>query len=74
MHVLALWFCWFFGLWPVAILNVFVWAEVCCMPHNKLPPKQKPIIQGNYIRKAEEHYSEQQIPSSQQPVRLKMAS
>jgi hypothetical protein len=31
-------------------------------------------IRGNYIRKAEQHYSEQQIPSSQQPVHLLMAS
>jgi hypothetical protein len=21
----------FVGLWPVAVLNVFIWAEVCCM-------------------------------------------
>jgi hypothetical protein len=23
--------CGFVGLWPVAFLNVSVWAEVCCM-------------------------------------------
>jgi hypothetical protein len=63
-------------LWHVAILNVVVWAEVRCMPHSKLlppPSPQKTIIQGNYIRKAEHHYSEQQIPSPQ-PVHLVMAS
>jgi hypothetical protein len=36
-------------------------------------PHNVELIQGNYIRKAEQHYSEQQIPSSQQPVQLIMA-
>jgi hypothetical protein len=36
-------------------------------PHNLEP------IQGNCIRKAEQHYNEQQIPSSQQAAHLMMA-
>jgi hypothetical protein len=31
------------------------------------------VIWGNYIRKAEQHYSEQQSPSSQPPLHLMMA-
>jgi hypothetical protein len=31
------------------------------------------LIAGNYTRKEEQHYSEQQMPSSQQPVHLMMA-
>jgi hypothetical protein len=31
------------------------------------------IFQGNCVRKAEQHYSEQQSPSSQQPIHLMMA-
>jgi hypothetical protein len=31
MHVFALWFCWFVGLWSAVVLNVSVGAEVCCI-------------------------------------------
>jgi hypothetical protein len=31
------------------------------------------LVRGNYIRKAEQHYSKQPIPSLQQPVHLMMA-
>jgi hypothetical protein len=37
-------------------------------------PHNPELIQGNNIRRVEQHYSEQQNPSSQQPVHLKMAS
>jgi hypothetical protein len=36
-------------------------------------PHNLELIRGNYMRKAEQHYSEQQIPSPQQPVHLTMA-
>jgi hypothetical protein len=38
--------------------------------HN---PHNLKLARGNYIRKAEQHYSENQTPSSQQPVHLMMA-
>jgi hypothetical protein len=31
------------------------------------------LVRDNYIRKAEQYYSEQQCPPSQQPVHLMMA-
>jgi hypothetical protein len=37
-------------------------------------PHNLELIRGNYMRKGEEHCSEQQRPSSQQPVHLMMAS
>jgi hypothetical protein len=35
-------------------------------------PRNLELIRGNYVRN-EQHHSEQQIPSSQQPVHLMMA-
>jgi hypothetical protein len=37
-------------------------------------PPNLELIRSNYIRKAEQRSSEQQIPSSKQPVHLMMAS
>jgi hypothetical protein len=36
-------------------------------------PTKPEAISGNHIRKAEQHYSEQQIPSSQQPAHVMKA-
>jgi hypothetical protein len=36
-------------------------------------PRNLELIRGNYMKKAEQHYSEQQILSSPQPVHLMMA-
>jgi hypothetical protein len=42
-------------------------------PNKTAGQPMKAIIRDSYVRKAEQHCSEQQIPSSQQPVHLMMA-
>jgi hypothetical protein len=44
-------FCLFVGLWPVAVLNVFVWAEACWMAvgHHGTTAKDNNIIMKDKI-------------------------
>jgi hypothetical protein len=44
-------FCWFVGLWPLAVLNVFVWVEACCMAvsHHGTSVKDNNIITKDKI-------------------------
>jgi hypothetical protein len=45
-----------------------------CAWQQLMNPHNPEFVQYNYIRKAEQHYSEQQILSSQHPVHLMMVS
>jgi hypothetical protein len=46
----------FVGLWPVGVLNIFVWAEVCCMAvghhglyhKSTLPVREKATKKGQF--------------------------
>jgi hypothetical protein len=60
---------------PESISTAYVISPISlCIPVLLLGNGSvKTLIQGNYIGKAEQHYSEQQIATLQQPVHLMMA-
>jgi hypothetical protein len=65
----------FVGLWPVAVLNVFVWADVCCMAvgHHSLYHKSTLPVGEKATKKGQFYFTPNMVMEALKWIHLHLA-